>query len=292
MPTIVMMLVTHTHGTTIPRAAVRGEADLIDHECDARRDGRGAMSPADGRAAEIRASFAALLEDRNLRAPARLRAVASFIRDEIGCQGVAIRLVDNDGNAPFQAQRGFPESFCARRNLLRVHCDRCLCARLLDSSRWADPAPSGSVVGRALVYGTAACMKDALVSGADPPAHMVCPDPAFETTALVPICGAGFPLGLLHCADPRPDFLSAGAVALLEALAHDLGRALFFDSIWPAPWVPPGERGVVALCPVCGRRRRRSGEWFRARNPQAAPLPLPSARRILCPDCISLAAIE
>jgi len=245
------------------------------------------MSCATDQFPAVRSRLLAALETGELRSEAGLSAVIDLIREATDCQAAAIRLTDEDGYAPYEAQCGFPKQFCARRNLLRLARDRCLCVQVLTEA--IDPALPASTPSGSLIFGTAADMLAALRHLPNPPAHMSCPEVGFETVALVPIRGAGFPLGLIHCADPRPHHLSPVAVERLETVADDIGRALFFDSIWPSPWASPNLTGTPALCPMCGRRRTRGGEWLAPERLGLPPVPWSArpARRVLCPHCLS-----
>ncbi|MEW5702401.1 MAG: GAF domain-containing protein [Candidatus Zixiibacteriota bacterium] len=235
---------------------------------------------------DIRARLAVTMQSADLRCRSGLGAVIDVVRQCVQCRAVAIRLIDQEGHAPFEVDLGFPEHFCSRRNLLSLSRDRCLCTQVLTET--VDPECPGRTPSGSLVFGTAAELRFAHSHLPDQPAHLFCPDPDFASMALVPVRGAGFPLGLIHCADPRPHHFHPARIAILEAMAGEIGRALFFDSIWPSPWTPSGAAESPASCPMCGRLRVRGGWEDRAhRDLQGTSWSVRPARHVLCPHCLA-----
>lgn len=281
------MLMDTTRRTTLPRRSSRALGMEPGEVENRRAAGDARVTCMTERFLTIRAQLLSLLEKCDLRSEAGLGTAVELIREAADCRGAAVRLSDEDGYAPFEAQRGFPGQYCARRNLLSLSRDRCLCAQILTET--VDPACPARMPGGALVFGTSAEMAAVLESLPEPPAHLFCPEPGFESFALIPIRGAGFPLGLVHCADPRPHRFPPLVVEQVEILATDIGRTLFFDSIWPSPWAGADSAMSPALCPMCGRRRTHAGGWEAPEWPghQHVRWSVRPARRALCPQCLA-----
>lgn len=223
----------------------------------------------------------------SVRSDQPVTAAADFIKHHLKCDAVGIRLIDEDGNVTFKARAGFPDRFCERRDCLSLFRDRCVCAKVLQGE--IDPdlplfTPTGSLVISSVRDGSVvpSGLSDALP-------HLLGAKCDFQSVVLTRIHVAGNSLGLLHCADRRPGRFCAGEVSWLESVAEEIGRELFYDSLWlPAhsDHVLVGGR-AQAVCPVCGRRRNRLGRWVREErlNPRIAWAIL-QVPRIVCPRCL------
>lgn len=216
-----------------------------------------------------------------------LLVIVDRVRAAIDCEAVGIRLIDADGNAPYEAHRGFPEGFCRQCNALSVEFDRCVCVEVM--ARVLEVLPAAVTDYGSVVFGTAAELHRLQKNLASGPLHSACPTSGFESVALTPIRGEGLSLGLLHCADNRPHRFTPAKIERLETIARDLGRCLFLDSIWPPePWLPDSEAaGSGTVCPGCGRHIGPDGSWLPVPPTQSRLTfwTIHPARRAFCPDC-------
>jgi GAF domain-containing protein len=149
-----------------------------------------------------------------------------------GCEAVAIRLKEGP-DFPFAASLGFSDRFLTLENSLCVtdgegHLVRdsnrqpilsCVCGRVLSGQ--VDPSlPFFTSCGSFITPSTST-----LLSSPEAAHHLGqvrgrCHTAGYETVALFPIRRDGVTYGLIHCNDPRPGRISAGATELMEHLAE------------------------------------------------------------------------
>jgi len=53
------------------------------------------------------------------------------IKKLTGCEAVAVRILDRDGNIPYQAYDGFSKEFYRSENPLSIESDRCMCINVI-----------------------------------------------------------------------------------------------------------------------------------------------------------------
>jgi len=218
------------------------------------------------------------------------RALAEFLKilkRLSRCEAVGIRLLNDDGNLPYDATIGFPERYHSPERTPSLHGESCLCLRLLTGT--IRQGIAGLTPGGSFVAGTA----DELQHVAEPlgvPVHLSDPEAGFQTVILTALRHDEVPLGLIHCADTRPYRLTPDAVASLEETAGEIGRAMMMDAIWPPePWVERApEVSPRAVCPLCRRWRDATGVWYseRRRRPRVMHFTVRRARRTICPSCL------
>ena len=59
-----------------------------------------------------------------------LRAVAELLKEVSGCENVGIRLLNRQGEIPYEASAGFDSAFLAEESKVVVRTQDCICARL------------------------------------------------------------------------------------------------------------------------------------------------------------------
>jgi hypothetical protein len=154
----------------------------------------------------------------------KLVIVVSAIKRHLKCEAVGIRLIDEDGNATYRVQDGFPDEYPPECQSVSLCHNRLLCAQFLN--RENDP-------GSAEFGECGSC-----VAGSD------C---KFQSFLFCRIRCMGLNLGLIHCADSEPHRFSSQSARQLEEFADAVGRSLFYDSLWmPAVW---GVGGTAASSP-------------------------------------------
>ncbi len=166
-----------------------------------------------------------------LRAAARakdtqtvLNRVTGEIKAFLGCDAVGIRLLDAEGNIPYQACDGFTREFYAIESPLSIHRDRCLCTGVIKGLS----APSRALatpLGAIRIDSTTRLLQEASAPPSED-ARNTCHHFGFESVALVPIAAGGLRLGLIHAADRRVGLFSSADLEMLEALATALGMML------------------------------------------------------------------
>ena len=60
-----------------------------------------------------------------------LDAVVGLLREWTGCEAAGIRVLDKEGNIPYESYAGFTQAFLDSESLLSVHRDTCVCIRVI-----------------------------------------------------------------------------------------------------------------------------------------------------------------
>jgi len=201
-----------------------------------------------------------------------LASVVTLIRRALRCEAVGIRLIDEDGNAAYLVQEGFPDEFSSACHSVSLYRDDCACTRLLTS----DSGPRATFFNeRQPFMAGSAC--------------------AFRSVLLCRVICMDMNLGLIHCADTRPQRFSSNAAQFLEGLAESLGRSLFYDSLWlPAAWMGRCEMiSSRAVCSICGRYRDDCGRWVAERRSKPRiSWSVVRVPRVACPHCLRFSTLE
>ncbi|HSV99061.1 MAG TPA: PAS domain S-box protein [Sedimentisphaerales bacterium] len=158
-----------------------------------------------------------------LREP-MLRQVVLAIRDFTQCQAVGIRILDREGNIPYEAYVGFSRGFYENESPLSIHSDHCMCINVVKGQ--TDPSlPFYTPHGSFYMNGTTRFL--ATVPEQDKGrTRNVCNETGFESVALIPIrCNKDI-LGLIHLADSREHRVPLSLVEILENVAMQLGAAV------------------------------------------------------------------
>jgi len=152
-----------------------------------------------------------------------LDALASEIKDYTGCDSVAIRVLDDVGNIPYQAHEGFSTKFVEMESPLSIKSDQCMCINIITGT--TNPRlPFYTKGGSFYMNGTTRFL--ARVSEEEKEkTRNVCNSEGYESVALVPFRSGGRILGLIHVADHRENMVPLKMVEQLESAAMQLGTA-------------------------------------------------------------------
>lgn len=154
------------------------------------------------------------------------RRIADAIRKFAGCQAVALRILDEDGNLSCQGLSGFEEGDdCTLAvNPLHLASKRGLCLRVLRREQGPDEAeftPNGS-----LCIDSLSGYFDSLTEDERDRTRGHCLKRGFESLVLIPVRSGDRTLGLLHLADRRIGVMDGDTVDVVERVAVNLGTAL------------------------------------------------------------------
>ncbi len=146
--------------------------------------------------------------------------IQAFMR----CQGVGIRMLDEEDNIPYQAYVGFSQAFYESESPLSLKTDRCMCINVIAGK--TDPKlPFYTEHGSFYMNGTSQFL--ATVSEEEKgQTGNACNEAGFESVALVPIRMNRQILGLIHVADRRENMVPQFKVEALEKVGAELGVAL------------------------------------------------------------------
>ncbi len=120
-----------------------------------------------------------------------------------GCEAVAIRILDRDGNIPYQAYDGFSEEFYRLENPLSLKSDRCMCINVIKGN--ADPGLTFYTEGGSFFMNGTTRFLATVSEEQKGQTRNVCNRFGYESVALVPIRSGDRIIGLIHFADSRED---------------------------------------------------------------------------------------
>ncbi|NQT72933.1 MAG: PAS domain S-box protein [Chloroflexi bacterium] len=147
--------------------------------------------------------------------------IVKVIQDNYGFNAVGIRLLDEEGNIPYEAYMGFSQEFYESESPLSIKNDQCMCINVIKGT--TDPQLQFYTSGGSFyMNGTTAFL--ATVSEEDKGStRNVCNMYGYESVALVPLYMDSRIVGLIHVADPRENIVPLETVQQLERLASQLG---------------------------------------------------------------------
>ena len=145
-----------------------------------------------------------------------------------GCDSVGIRVLDKEGNIPYQTYSGFSKQFYDSESPLSVHSDKCMCIDVVKGD--FDPGlPFYTEYGSFYMNGTSKFL--ATVSEDEKGStRNVCNQIGYESVALIPIRIEEHVLGLIHIADHRENKVPPNIIYPLEFIGMQLGGAM--QRVW------------------------------------------------------------
>jgi len=146
------------------------------------------------------------------------------IRRLINCSAVGMRILDEDGNIPYQAFEGFSQQFYESENPHTIDSVNCMCANVvLHKTELQHPyfteAGSFCIDSTSRFLTTLTPEEKAQICD-------VCNRFGYESVALVPIRLGDKILGLIQVVDPRRQIFTSEAIELLEGAAMQLGTSI------------------------------------------------------------------
>jgi len=178
--------------------------------------------------AERRNAFtAALLEQFAKKATRKeyLDSALELVRDWCGCRCVGIRVVDEEGNVPYESAVGFSREFWELENCLSLKRDTGACIRVIAGTPEPQDAavmtPGGSFrCDSALRFlGTLSPEQRARFRG-------VCAKSGLASIAVIAIRYRGETLGAIHLGDEAEGRVPLACVEFLESVAPLIGEAI------------------------------------------------------------------
>jgi PAS domain-containing protein len=152
-----------------------------------------------------------------------LKEFIKEIKDFTECDAVGIRVLDHEGNIPYQAFDGFSPGFFEVESPLSIKSDKCMCINVINGTA-DDRLPFYTKHGSFYMNGTSRFL--ATVSEEEKgETRNVCNAVGFESVALVPFRSEGKILGLIHVADRLENRAPLYLVELLERSVMQLGTA-------------------------------------------------------------------
>jgi PAS domain S-box-containing protein len=140
------------------------------------------------------------------------------------CSAIGMRVLDEDGNIPYQAYEGFSPEFYQAENPHTIESIRCMCSDVV-MSKTKFPHPF-LTEGGSFNVGSTSRFLTTLSEAERSRICDLCSQYGYESVALIPIHLGDKILGLIHVADPRKWMFSDEMIGVLEGAALQLGTAL------------------------------------------------------------------
>jgi len=142
------------------------------------------------------------------------------IKDYTQCSSVGIRLLDDDGNIPYEAYVGFSTEFYGSESPLSIKSDKCMCINVIKGN--CDPSkPFFTANGSFYANGTSKLL--ATVSEEEKgETRNVCNEFGYESVSLSPIRVGDRIVGLIHVADEKENMVPLKKVEFLEKIAAEI----------------------------------------------------------------------
>ena len=152
-----------------------------------------------------------------------LNETLAYLKDYTGCAAVGIRLLDEEGNIPYQAYDGFSQSFYDEECPLSIKTDRCMCVNVITGT--TDPDQPFHTRGGSFYMNGATKLLATVPEEYKGQTRNACNQAGYESVALIPI-RLRDTLGLMHIADPREGMVPLDMVEALERAAMQLGTTI------------------------------------------------------------------
>ncbi|MCD6385690.1 PAS domain S-box protein [Candidatus Sumerlaeota bacterium] len=153
-----------------------------------------------------------------------LREFVLEIKRFTGCEAVGIRLLDEDGNIPYESYMGFSRRFYELESPLSIKSDQCMCVNVIKGN--VDPSQPFYTQGGSFYINATTRFLSTVSEEVRGKTRNVCNEFGYESVALVPIRLGGRILGLIHIADTLENMVPLETVEVLEEVAIQLGTAI------------------------------------------------------------------
>lgn len=153
-----------------------------------------------------------------------LREFLKEVKQFSKCEAIGIRILDEEGDIPYQVYEGFSQRFYELESPLSIKSDHCMCINVITGE--VDPELPFYTEGGSF-YMNATTRFLATVSEEEKgQTRNACNEFGYESVALIPIRLKDNILGLIHMADSQENMVPLGTVKALEAAALELGTAI------------------------------------------------------------------
>jgi len=153
-----------------------------------------------------------------------LKEFVAEVKKFTGCAAVGIRILDEDGNIPYQAYQGFSQEFYESESHLSIKKDQCMCIDVITGE--TNPMlPFYTEYGSLYMNNTTRFLATASEEEKEQTRNMRNLF-KYESVALFPIRIENCIIGLIHVADPKENMVPLERVEVLEKMAMQLGTAI------------------------------------------------------------------
>ncbi|KKM69097.1 hypothetical protein LCGC14_1454290 [marine sediment metagenome] len=144
------------------------------------------------------------------------------------CDSVGIRLLDTEGNIPYEAYQGFSEEFYQSESPLSIKSDKCMCINVIKGD--ADPEQPFYTNRGSFFMNTTTKFLATVSEEEKGETRNVCNLSGYESVALVAISLKDRIFGLIHLADHHENMVPLEIVEILENVAMQLATAI--QRVW------------------------------------------------------------
>lgn len=164
------------------------------------------------------------IANRHTQMDPLLNDFVAEVKSLTGCDSVGIRILDDEGNIPYEAYDGFSQEFYESESPLSTKTDECMCVNVTKGDT-DEELPFYTACGSFYVNGTSRFLATVSEESKSRTRNM-CNDFGYESVTLVPIRLENRILGLIHVADPKENTVPLRLVELLERAAMELATAV------------------------------------------------------------------
>lgn len=159
-----------------------------------------------------------------------LDTLVKLIKGLSSCRYCGIRVLNQEGEIPYESYSGFSRDFWEKENWLSIKHDQCACIRVVKGQALPQDLPcmtkGGSfVTNDSLEFVSGLSRKEkALFRG-------VCMEQGFKSVAVVPVRYNNEVIAAIHLADERKDMVLPDKIGLIEFIAVLIGEGIHkFDN--------------------------------------------------------------
>ncbi|RPI33749.1 MAG: PAS domain S-box protein, partial [Nitrospiraceae bacterium] len=154
-----------------------------------------------------------------------LDSVVDIIQQWSGCRCVGIRILDKNGNIPYESYVGFSQDFLKSESFLSTEKDQCACIRVFTGRHERQDLSALTQYGSFYSNNAFAFVKG--LTGADKSRfRSVCVESGFESVAVIPLRYQKKVIGAVHLADEREGMVPVKNVKFIENLSYMIGGAI------------------------------------------------------------------
>lgn len=164
------------------------------------------------------------ISNRHTNMTPMLHEFIAEVKNMTGCAAVGIRILDDEGNIPYQAYEGFSQTFYDSESPLSIKSDQCMCINVVTGK--TDATRSYYTEGGSFYMNSTTRFLATIPEKERGQTRNVCNEYGYESVALVPIHIGNSILGLIQVADSRERMVPLETVQLLEKAAMVLGEAV------------------------------------------------------------------
>ncbi len=149
-----------------------------------------------------------------------LQAFISEVQELSRCSAVGIRILDENGDIPYEARAGFSQEFYELESPLSIKSDECMCINVVKGS--VDPDLSYFTKFGSFYTNSTTHLLATVSEEEKGKTRNACNVFGYESVLLIPIRDEDRILGLIHLADPKENMIPEVIVEVLEAVAAQL----------------------------------------------------------------------